>query len=217
MYDDILNKELLRKPKITSWISGPAIILCWFLFWPLGIYLTYKRARIDKKAAIIISIIVIILGAIFFLGGLRFLSGGLIGDDIANMNALIIMGIILISIGIYTRKSAKRFLNYLDLVVDQGYSSIDSVAASMSTNYDVAKRDLQKLIGDGYLNGSYIDESAREIVFPMNKSITYKITVNDSLDNNEPKAVACKSCGAINKVIAGTVGECEFCGSPISV
>jgi hypothetical protein len=57
MYDDILNKELLRKPKLNGWTSGTAIVLLWFLFWPLGIYLTYKRARIDKKAAIIISIL----------------------------------------------------------------------------------------------------------------------------------------------------------------
>ncbi len=33
---------------------------------------------------------------------------------------------------------------------------------------------------------------------------------------SEPVVVACKGCGANNKVMRGSVGECEFCGSPIS-
>lgn len=28
--------------------------------------------------------------------------------------------------------------------------------------------------------------------------------------------VQCKGCGATNKIVSGTVGECEFCGSQIS-
>jgi hypothetical protein len=147
----------------------------------------------------------------------KFFSGGLTGNDLANAMVLIIIGAALIFMGIYTRKSAKRFLNYLDLVVDQGYSSIDSIAASMSSTYDLTKRDLQKLMGDGYLSGSYIDDSTREIMFPRSNSIQYDTAINDIIVNNGPQAVTCKGCGANNKIIAGTVGECEFCGSPISI
>jgi hypothetical protein len=217
MNKDSMNKDSLRKPRISGWVAGPAIAIAWFLFWPVGIFLTYKRARVDKKAAVIISIILIILGSILLIGALRFLGGGLNGDDLANMNALAIMGSILVFIGIYTIKSAKRYLKYITLVVDQECTSIDNIAHSISTTYDVAKRDLERLIRDGYFNGSYIDESTREIILPTNNIKVNNVVINYSLDNNDPQAVTCKGCGANNKVSAGTVGECEFCGSPISI
>jgi hypothetical protein len=207
MYNDMLNKDLLKKPKITGWISGPTIVLFILLFWPVGIYLAYKRARIDKKAAVTISTLIIILGVIFLFNTSRFFSNGLVGIDVENIIFCIITGTILISFGIYTRRSAKRFLNHIELVVEQGDTSIDNIADSMSSTYDEVKKDMQELIGDEYFNGSFPDGSRREMVFSM----------NDSLGKTGPQAAACKSCGAINKVNAGAVGECEFCGSPISI
>lgn len=210
MYDVPINKDSLRKPKISGWVAGPAIVIAWILFWPVGIFLTYKRASIDKKAAMTISIFLIIIGVIFLFGGLRFLSGGLIGDDLANMNALIIMGLILIFIGIYTVKSAKRFLKYIELIVDQEYTSINDIADSMLTTYDIAMKHIKRLIKDGYFNGCFINEATGEIVFPMNSSKANDIETNNFLE------VECKSCGAHNKVIAGTVGLCEYCRSSIN-
>jgi hypothetical protein len=144
-------------------------------------------------------------------------SNKLVDGSIEDIVALVTIGGTLISIGIYTIRSAKRFLRYIDLVVEQEVTSLDSIAGSMSTSYDVAKKDLQKLISDGYLTGSYIDDSTREVVFPRKNPIQYTVTVNDLPVNNVPQAVTCKSCGANNEVIIGSVGECEFCGSPISV
>lgn len=215
MYDVPMNKDLLKKPRISNWIAGPAIAIAWVLFFPAGIYLTYIRASIDKKAAMTISIFLIILGVIYFIGGLRFLSGGLVGDDLVNMNALIIMGLILNFIGIYTRKSAKRFLKYIVLVIDQEYRSIEDIADAMSTTYDVAKKHLTRLIKDGYFRGCYIDEAIGEIVFPMDNSKPINVKVNVLPAEGETRLVECKSCGAHNKVI-GKVGQCEYCRSSIN-
>lgn len=40
-------------------------------------------------------------------------------------------------------------------------------------------------------------------------------TVNHSAAAQEIQVVTCKCCGASNKIAKGTVGECEYCGSPI--
>lgn len=207
------NNDLLKSPQRSRWTSGPVIVLFWFLFWPLGIYLTYKRAKTDKKAAKVIGIITIIFGALFMLNSFNFIAEG----DGGNIAACIVIGALIIFIGIHTIKGAKRDLKYLELVVYNGYTSIDSLATYMSSNYDAVKRDIQKLMEQGYLAGSYIDDSTREIVFPGNNSIQYVVKADDLQINNEPQAVICKGCGASSKVIPGTVGECEFCGSPISV
>lgn len=222
MYNVAVDKDLLKKPKISGWVAGPAIAIAWFLFWPVGIYLTYRRARIDKRAAIVISSIVIVLGLIFFIGGLRFLSGGLTGDDAANMNVLIIMGLIFIFMGVYTRKSAKRFLKYISLVVDNSYRSIEDIAQVMNTSYDKAAKDLRILLKDGYFNGYYIDDSTMRIGLYETRTVESDAIIDQKIkedlqDKSEEYTVACKSCGANNKVIAGKVGECEFCGSPISI
>jgi len=45
-----------------------------------------------------------------------------------------------------------------------------------------------------------------------NPSFTKTVKQTDA----ELVTVKCKGCGGINKIQRGAVGECEYCGSPIS-
>ena len=55
----------------------------------------------------------------------------------------------------------------------------------------------------------------------LNKKMSQKIgnpsfTKTVKQTDAELVTVKCKGCGGINKIQRGAVGECEYCGSPIS-
>ena len=44
----------------------------------------------------------------------------------------------------------------------------------------------------------------------------YEFLVLFDVEDVYKRQVKCKGCGGINKIQRGAVGECEYCGSPIS-
>ncbi|OLA25254.1 MAG: hypothetical protein BHW17_02100 [Dorea sp. 42_8] len=70
-----------------------------------------------------------------------------------------------------------------------------------------------------YFNDAYVDNKAKLFVRKdqMNQKIgnpSFTKTVKQT--DAELITVKCKGCGGINKIQRGAVGECEYCGSPIS-
>lgn len=189
--------------------SWPVIIVLLFLFWPLGLYLLYKKAQSDKKTALTASKILNLLGTILIVVGVVTLIVGI--------------GIFYLIAGIVLKKFAKNLLNsaenvkkYLAIVINGNVRQLDSIAAAVGKPYDVVKKDLQKLIDDGYFKNAYIDEAAREIVLAQPSSVASQTnTYGAAASAVPPRVVSCPCCGANNTVV-GTTGECEYCGSPLS-
>ena len=186
--------------------SWPVIVVLLFLFWPVGLYLLYKKAQSDKKTALTASKILNLLGNIFVVVGV--------------ITLIVIIGIFYLAVGIVLKKFSKKLLasadnvkKYLAIVVNGNVRQLDSISAAVGKPYDVVKKDLQKLIDDGYLKNAYINESTREIVLAQ-PSVTVNIS-NATMETSSTRVVSCPCCGA-NNTISGSVGECEYCGSPLS-
>lgn len=187
--------------------SWPLIILLLILFWPLGVYLMYKKVQLDKKAALTASKLMNLLGTIFIIIGI--------------ITLFFVVGIFYLALGIVLKKLAKKTLasaervkKYLTIVVNANMHQLDAIAATVGRSYDVVKKDLQKMIDDGYFKNAYINESTREIVLAQPAAQTYGESMMGGV-TAQIRVVACPCCGA-NNTVSGSVAECEYCGSPLS-
>ena len=186
--------------------SWPVIIALLIFFWPVGIYLLYKKAQSDKKTALTASKILKILGNVFIVFGI--------------VTLIVVVGIFYLILGIWLKKFAKKLLvsaenvkKYLAIVVNGNVRQLDSISAAVGKPYDKVKEDLQKLIDDGYLKNAYINESTREIVLAQpaaSAQASFGAGVGVAT-----RIVTCPCCGANNTVV-GATGECEYCGSPLA-
>ncbi|AFQ46418.1 hypothetical protein [Desulfosporosinus meridiei] len=201
--------------KLSALYSWWAIILFLFLFFPIGLYLIFKRISLDKKTLYPYSIAKVIGWIFVFIGSTGVISTysstsqNFVGKTAAIM--FLIGGITLIIWGVKLQKQSLRYSKYSALIIDQNISSLDNIASATSLNYDEVKKDLQKMLSKNYFIGAYINESSGEILLPKSKA---NRTYNQSSSEKVP--IVCKSCGANNIVIAGRVSECEYCGSPIN-
>ena len=73
------------------------------------------------------------------------------------------------------------------------------------------------MVNKGFFEGAYINESVRRIVIPRKHQEPLYNQSNNADQSIRMQIVTCKGCGANNSIAAGTVGECEFCGSKIEV
>ena len=129
-----------------------------------------------------------------------------------------ILGLVLRMIAKKMMGGTVRTQQYLSLIVDGNVRQIASIAAATRRSPETVKRDIEKLIEDGYLEDAYINEVSRQVV------IGYKnAAANDNLHSSKSMAgeqkstarlVTCPCCGANNSLV-GRTGECEYCGSPI--
>jgi succinate dehydrogenase hydrophobic anchor subunit len=214
------SHSVVNQQEMHWWLSWPAIVIICILFWPLGIFLIWKRTTMDKKAAMnagksmsIIGWILLVLGFLILIGGLSEPvsdTSGIIVDFIIFIGG----GLALIILGAKRKKEAVRFKKYIDMVINQRITSIDNIAASFPTTYDIANKDLQKMIKKGFFMDAFINQSEREIVLPHEQQ-NIKNDQSQGYNAGEMQIVNCKSCGAHNKLVKGSVGECEYCGSPI--
>lgn len=139
----------------------------------------------------------------------------------------IILGTITSGIlGLVLRMIAKKMMGgpirvqqYLSLIVDGNVCQLDNIASTTKRPYETVKRDIQKMIQDGYLENAYIDEVSRKVVIEYKNAAANDNpgSINSSNSGSSKSAarlVTCPCCGANNNLV-GRTGECEYCGSPI--
>ena len=195
----------------SAWI---AIIILMVTFWPVGIFLLWKRIQVDKKAQLSsgntlskIGIALIVIGILGMIGSL---------DDSTSMAGAIFFlfcGIVLKMMGEKTRKQALRIKQYIALIINQRITSLDELSRATGNTYHVVCEDLNKIIEKGYLPGAYLNLSIRQIILPGQRPPVYR--QNGPTPHMKTKVVTCKSCGAEIVVAEGTVRKCEYCGTPL--
>lgn len=198
--------------KSTSW----GWIAFWFiLFWPVGVFLMLKKLSSDKSATMnstkilpVVSLVLMGVGVIYLILAIT--------DDSSMIPAAIVFG----APGIWlffkarkTKATGERYKKYIALIVNQSQTSIDNIASAVGVSYEIAVKDLQKMIDTDYFAGAYIDVAQREIV--LMKATPRQIIQDPAAAQAREKVVACGSCGANNRVTVGRIAECEYCGSPL--
>ena len=130
-----------------------------------------------------------------------------------------IFGVILIVLGIQTLRLQKLYREYKEIAETSNDGFIPDMAAILNQPEDKVRRNLEKLCKKKYFNDAYVDNKAKLFVRKnqMNQKIgNPSFTKTVKRTDAELVTVKCKGCGGINKIQRGAVGECEYCGSPIS-
>ena len=171
--------------------------------------LNRERNAIMKSGKMVgvISYVLIFLGIVYLMlfisdGGSYILAAILTGGG----------GVFLNRLSKKMKATEKRYRQYIALVVNHSKTSIDEIAPIAGVSYEEAVKDLQKMIEQGYFQGAYIDTAKRSIFVPAAQA--HEIPIGSVALAGE-RIVVCLGCGANNKVTT-QVGECEYCGSPIS-
>ena len=190
-------------------------IIFWFiLFWPVGLYLLIKRQKSDKSAAlksykgiIITSYVLMGLGAIYLLMGMTGRSDAFLAFLVCGGGGVVTF--------LYARKSQQKsehYRKYINMVVNQNQTLIDSISSAVGLPYNTVVSDLQNMVSEGYLPGAYVDVTQRKIILA---EMTQQMVAPVPASVNQPQAtvVPCPGCSANNRVIVGQTASCEYCGT----
>lgn len=198
-----------------SWI---AIIIMMCVFWPIGVYLLYKRLKVDRKAAMrsgkalnIWGIILIVIGGCAFLGGIADVDS----ETVVGAVFFLILGIVLKRMATKNKKQAMRVRQYIALIINQHITSLDELSRATGCTYNVVCDDLNMMIEKGYLPGAYLNLSLRRIMLPGQQVPVYRQNNMGQRAQARTKVIKCKGCGAEMIVAEGTIRKCEYCGTPL--
>ncbi len=202
--------------------SWPVIILALIFFWPLGLFLIIKRSSLDKKTAMGSGKLIKGLGiascCMAALGFMVSVTDGFDGTDVGLIIFFAAAGAALLYVANKNKKKADSVKQYLNIIINGGERQIDAIAAATGKQYDVVKKDIQEMIDKGFLKNAYINENTREVVLPSaapaNTNVGQVTSGAAPTTTVQTRVVACPCCGA-NNTVSGTLGECEYCGSPL--
>lgn len=202
-----------------------AIILAFLIFWPLGIVLLILRSTGNKQSVFLGSTDkkkYVIAGAVLILLGLFRISNS------TGMGIFMIAGgIALIAYADKAKRRAVRNRQYIDVIVNQGQTSLDNIASICNINYDTVVKELKSLVTLGVLKNAEINETNRTIAIhkgvQQSSQTELQQAVSSVIDSvtggsqQDAKMVACvcPGCGAKVVIPQGSTQTCEYCDSPI--
>lgn len=200
------------KKKSLSW--GWIIFWC-IIFWPVGLFLVFRKLSTDKSALMsgkttsltVTAWVLIVIGL------------ALMVDESESTSAVlglafIIGGAVLLYKGSQIKKKAAKYRKYINLIVNQNVTSVDHITSAVNSSYDVVFNDLQNMIESGYLSNAYIHQGKREVILKDSEP-TPVLSNEPSINVQRNTVVNCTGCGAKNVLTTGMVSECEYCGTPI--
>jgi len=191
-------------------------IIFWFIvFWPIGIVLlivqqkNYKSATLKSyKGVMVTSYILMGVGVVQFIMA--------ISGEPEMFFPFVLFGGGGIVTFLYARKSQKKgehYRKYINAIVNQNQTLIDSISASVGIPYNTVVIELQKMIREGYLPGAHVDVSQRKVIL-KNMTQQWAQPSTAFIDQHPQVAVvSCPGCSANNKVFAGQTAVCEYCGT----
>lgn len=113
----------------------------------------------------------------------------------------------------------KKFNDYSVRLKSDPLKTLPDLASEVNEPITDLAKDINRMIVYGFFPNSYIDAKTGRLITPDSimqiTSFTNQNTHTVS-DKIAYVTVQCKNCGATNRIVKGSVGECEFCGSQIS-
>jgi hypothetical protein len=212
--------------KTTHW----GFIIFWFFLIPvIGVILFVNKLKKDKaavfsgiiyaKIAIGISIFWAVIHILMLIGNIsisyEYTSYPIILD--------IIFAVMYIVVAIWARGVIKnlqatgiRYKQYINLIINQGQTSLDAIASSVGVSYEIVVNDINSMITAGNFANAKLNATSRTIVLNQQNIAATKQTkqIKQEVIVSE-KIVVCKNCGANNRLVT-SVAQCEYCASPIS-
>ena len=206
----------------SSKLSAPWVVIAalLFLLWPLGLVLLVKKLTFDRSATFKCGTGLTVLSLMIILLGSAYLSYSVYRESHLSIHASILTagGIWLFILAMCTAAKARRYRKYIDLVVNHSQTSIEYMAAEVGVPYNKAVDDLRKMVSARYFPGAHVSIPRKELFFSHTQPAPVRDWKNDAPAAGSQAAnrvVSCKGCGANNKIPAGQLAECEYCGSPL--
>lgn len=181
----------------------------------------------DKTVSVVLKVIGIIDVVFWSIGVLIFLADY---DKYDYSSTMIIVYLILAGLGVWmiriSNKKARlieTFRKYVAVISNVPNGFIPDIANALNTSVDVVMKNLELMIKKGYFVNAYIDRNLNSIIIANRQAIVNEVEQTKtavtqpkkSVQNVQMVTVKCEGCGAVNSVPKGSVGECEYCGSPI--
>lgn len=212
-----------NKESLGTLYSWPAIIIAMFIFWPVGLFLLYSRAKQDRKTVFIIGKMVAVAGGFLMLGSIMRLIAAMADDETTSGTyVIIVITFVLPSIAmlLYSnklRKESTRYKLYLSSIVNGNEKNLNNISTIVKQPINIVKKDLQNMIKGGYLANAYIDHN-RGVICLVNAQGAQNFQggyaggqQQASGKNQSSGAFTCKCCGANNSGAGGN--SCEYCGT----
>lgn len=148
---------------------------------------------------------------------------------------LFILFVYLLISGIRRLKFINTYNYYIQVLSQRPTHSIDELSIIFKSPVHIVRNNLQKMIRKRFLYSAYIDNRTNSIIYtdyqqskhpmpgpvpvPMQTQYQQMPTPVQQMQVHKPMeyiTVACKNCGASIKILKGTSGECEYCGTNVS-
>lgn len=112
------------------------------------------------------------------------------------------------------RLEFKRYVAYLSA---DSSGMIENLASATNSSVGVVKKNLRYMIRKNFFVDTYIDEKNNQLVFPSMERKAQQLQNMTSTSTTPPVFVVCNcpSCGGVNKIVKGSVADCDFCGTPL--
>ena len=211
--------------KSFSWLI---ISIFLFLFFPVAIWMIVKKVTTEKWNMIENGKGVKRVGLFVWALGLFYVIMAAAGQVTVEEGENLVSGCIMVVLVfgflglLCMRKGAKyqamgnKYNRYLSLV-DSGCYSLSNIAAAYPTDYETAAADIQLMINDGMFPKAHIDYERGELVLPGVERPQEAPETSFQRVSQQAKEIQCPYCGGRNKVVPGSVAECEYCGSQLTV
>ena len=149
-----------------DWIG---IIICYIVFWPLGLFLLLRKLlkgnlrAPKKKTALLIGGALIIWG--LYQLQLMWQGGSIRWEEIMSSIFYVLGGGIFAAVGCWASLKQRLYRKYRNIIAGHPAMSVESIARAIPTGLHRACRDLQSMIDKGMLGESaYIDMGRKCLV-----------------------------------------------------
>ena len=221
------------KKKSPSW---GAVIVVLILFWPLGLYMLYKKltsnSKLETYQVVVESVqsnsltpldtlkqkarkkikwsyVLLTIGVILILAIFSNLNS--IGEFLYRIILIAIFGgsgLLLLRNGQRMSHIISLYEKYYPVIVNSNNGEVKHFASATSTPINQVIADLNELLDMKLLGDSYLDQTTMKLCSPLLKTEDFVRT------ENKLEAIKCSSCGGMNLPISGHQ-ECEYCGTVI--
>ncbi|MGX7023711.1 hypothetical protein [Vagococcus hydrophili] len=202
--------------KVNSGISTGWIVFFCIIFWPVGIFLVYRKIVGNKEAlyydgkGIFISSIILILCAIAGIYG-AFNEEETIAIIFTAILCFLAPGVLLFLKARTMKKNSEKFKKYSAMIIYQNVTKISDISSAVDLPMDTVKSDIEMMIKNNYFPNSYMDESRMEIILPNRQVKEDEAFAREKA--RHARVVKCEGCGAEQEIAEGNIMKCEYCGS----
>jgi hypothetical protein len=179
-----------------------------------------KNAVIKSKVLEVIQLTIGIFNLFMFgLVTISYIVNSDLEDRAVTLLVLIAFDMLWIMItmfGVKRNRVVRRFKQYSSIILNNDSFSIRNLSTISGEPEAVVLKNLKQMINWKFIKDAYINIEANCIFFNSgNKTSRSANTASPTVKEKESIVVTCKNCGGINKLIKGSIKECEFCNSLI--